>query len=413
MHPELKLVLVGLSHRTAPVRVREQYVVSQEDQTDCVRSLMQEPGIEEAAVVSTCNRTEVLVCGGKDVEMASCVMQRVFRNLPPEHAYVYEDVHAVIHTFRVASGLDSVVLGESEILGQVKRAYEVGLQEGTLGALLEPLLQQALQVGKRIRNETSVGLGSLSVARVAVDIAARVVGSFEKRRALVVGAGETGVLVGQHLRSRGLGTLVLANRTLSRAQEAAGELSAEAHGLDEVPALIKEADLVFTCIEGGDFELDKGFFDVKRLARRDRPLFVADLSVPRAVAPEVRDLNQLLLYDLDDLGHVVESNRKQRNEAADDSAEILVAEIHKYLSLRTYASFTPAIARLRERFEETRDAVLDRIAGANAKPEELELSHVLTKRLLDVALAQMKDSARHTRSERLVDREYQRFLENL
>jgi len=413
MHPEFKLVLVGLSHRTAPVDVREQYVVSQEDQAACVQNLMEAPEIKEAAVVSTCNRTEILVCGGKDADVVECVLQRVFRNLPREHTYVYEDVHAVIHVFRVAAGLDSVVLGESEVLGQVKRAHELGTRERTLGTLLEPLLQQAVRVGKRVRSETSLGRGSLSVAKVAVDIAGRVVGSFEKRRALVVGSGETGVLVSQHLKSRGIGSLTLANRTVAHAEEAARELGAEAHGLGAINELLKASDLVFTCVDGGAFELGVDSFDPKRLARRDSPLFVADLSLPRVVHPDVRALNQILLYDLDDLGRIVETNRRQRSEAADGSSNILVAEIHKYLSLRTYASFTPAIARLRERFEQTRDEVIDRVAGTTASPEVLQLSHVLSKRLLDVALSQMKDSARQTQSEELLDREYHRFLENL
>ena len=413
MHPELKLVLVGLSHRTAPVAVRERYVVSQEDQDACVRGLAQAPEILDATVVSTCNRTEVLVTGRKDCDLAAVVCQRIFRNLPEEHMYSYEDVHAVIHLFRVSGGLDSLVLGESEVLGQVRRAHEIAQQAGTANTLLDPLLSQAVAVGKRLRRETDIGRGSLSVARLAVDIAARVVGSFRDRHALIVGAGETGVLVARHLKALDLGRMTFANRTLERAEEAASEFGAQTCGLDDVPDRALEADLVFTCIEGGDFELSQSSFPKRGLARRDRPLFVADLSVPRAVNADLRRFDQVLLYDLDDLSKVIEQNRRRRTDAADGSASILVAELHKFLSLRTYASFTPAIAELRARFEATRDQTLDEIAGATTSPESIELTHQLTKRLLDVALSQMKESARSTRSEALLESEYQRFLENL
>lgn len=413
MHPELKLVLVGLSHRTASVAVRERYVVSQEDQVDCVRGLVQAPEVIEATVVSTCNRTEVLVTGRKDADLEAVVCQRVFRNLPPEQMYAYEDVHAVIHLFRVAAGLDSLVVGESEILAQVRRAHEIATGEGTAGELLGPLLAQAAAVGRRIRRETDVGAGSLSVAKLAVDIGARVVGSFETRHALIVGAGETGRLVARHLRACGLGRLTFANRTLERAREAAEELGAEACALDEVGKRAETADLVFACVDGGGVELGSETFTRRALARRDRPLFVADLSVPRAVSPALREDSQVLLYDLDDLSRVVAANRRRRSDAADATSPILVAELHKFLALRTFASFTPVIEQLRERFDDTRDKTLDELAGPTAAPDALRLAHVLSKRLLDVALSQMKESARRTRSEELLDREYQRFLENL
>jgi glutamyl-tRNA reductase len=413
MHPELKLVLVGLSHRTAPVAVRERYAVSHEDLPACIRGLIQAPEVSEAAVLSTCNRTEVLVTGNKDADLEAVVSRSVFRNLESNHVYAYEDVHAVIHLFRVTSGLDSLVLGESEVLGQVKQAHELGSKEGTIGELLDPLLQQAMQVGKRVRRETEIGDGTLSVARLAVDIGARVVGSFSKRHAVILGAGDTGLLVARHLRDRNLGRLTLANRTYQRAVDAAPALQAEPCRVEDLGHHIQRADLVFTCIEGGDLELGEETFPKRVLARRDRPLFVADLSVPRAVNPDVRRIEQVLLYDMDDLSKVVEANRRRRSDAAGGSSTILVAELHKFLTLRTFASFTPAIERLRERFETTRDQTLDEVAGPRSSSEALELTHLLTKRLLDVALSQMKHSARHTRSEELLSREYERFLKDL
>jgi glutamyl-tRNA reductase len=413
MDPKLALTLVGISHRTAPVAVRERYVVSHGDLASALGSLLQIPGVSEAFVLSTCNRTEVLVVGEHGVDLAQPVRAQVFRNLAEDHTYVYRDTQALIHVFRIAAGLDSVVVGESEILAQLKRGADTAQQVQSLGALLKPLLQHVLHAGKRVRAETEIGQGTLSVARVAVDIAARVFSRFDRCRALVVGAGETGLLVARHLRDRSIGKLVFANRTLQNAQAVAAELGAEAHGLDALPRLVPTADLVIACVEGGSQPIDPAAFDTHKLAKRERPQLVIDLSVPRAVAPEIARRPNLLLYDLDDLARVVQENRRGREGSSEGSAEILVAELHKFLALRTYAAFTPAIAAMRERFDCVRDEVLDSITGARSDPKDVELAHVLAKRLLDTALAHMKESAKQTRSEDALDREYQRFLENL
>jgi glutamyl-tRNA reductase len=413
MDPKIELTLVGISHRTAPLAVRERYVVSAADLASCLASLLQCDGVGEAFVLSTCHRTEVAVVGPSGVDLAPNVRALVFRNLPDEQVYAYRDVQALIHVFRVASGLDSVVVGESEVLGQIKKSFETALEARSLGPTLKPLLQQALHVGKRVRTETDVGQGTLSVARVGVDVAARVFGSFERCRALVVGAGETGLLVAKHLKDRDLRELDIVNRTLDRARDVAAALGARAHGLDALPAAASSADIVVACIEGGAMQLDASIFDRRALRKRDKPLLVIDLSLPRAVSPDVATLDNALVYDLDDLSRVVHENKKGRVEAIEGTAEILVSELHKYLSLRTYAAFTPAIAEMRQRFEKVREEVLDSVAGARSDPRDLELAHELARRLLDVALAQMKEGARHTRSEESLDREYQRFLENL
>ena len=414
MDPKSTLTLVGLSHRTCPVTVRERYVVSQADLPACLASLLQIDGVTEAFVLSTCNRTEALVVAPRGVDVAARVRAQLFRNLPDEHVYVYTDVHALIHSFRVASGLDSLVVGESEVLAQIKRGSDAAQAAKTVGPVLRPLIQQSLHVGKRVRSETEVGQGTLSVARVGIDVASRVFGTFEDERALVIGAGETGVLVARHLKEKKIGGLAFANRTLERAQNAAAEFGATAHGLDELPALILRSDLIVACVEGQTAVIDASVFDKRAIKRRDKPMLVIDLSVPRAVAADVAELDHnILLYDLDDLSRVVNENEKGRQRAVDGTNEILVTELHKFLSLRTYATFSPAIAVLRERFEKVREDVLDHVAGARSDPKDVQLAHELTRKLLDVALDQMKESARHTRSEEALDREYQRFLENL
>lgn len=413
MDPKVSLALIGLSHRTAPLAARERYVVSHADLPEVLRALKQVEGIEEACVISTCNRTEVVVIGRKGHDLAASVRAQLFRNLPEEQLYAYEDVHALIHLFRVASGLDSVVVGESEILGQMKRGVECALANGTLGSVLKPLMQQALHVGKRVRSETEVGQGTLSVARVGVDMAERVFGRFASVRALIAGAGETGVLVARHLKSKGLGDLVFVNRTLDRAAQAAAELGGRAFPLGDLPALCDKTDIVVACIEADTPTVTAECFDRKVLRRRDRPLLVIDLSVPRAVAPDVAQLENVILYDLDVLQEVVQKNLAGRAEATDATASILVGELHKFLALRTYAAFSPTIAAMRERFEKARDGVLDQVAGAQSDPDQVRLAHELTKKLLDIALDSMKQGARQTRSEEALEGEYRRFLENL
>lgn len=413
MDPKVSLTLVGLSYRTAPVAVREGYVVKPEDLPQCLRTLLSTPGVCEAFVLSTCNRTEAIVVGERGVDLQIALRGQIFRNAADEHVYSYTDVQALIHFFRVAAGLDSLVMGESEILGQIKRGFEVAQREKALGPTLQSLMQQALHVGKRVRTETSVGQGTLSVARVGIDLAARVFGNFQSCDALVIGAGETGLLTAKHLKDQGVRSLAFANRTLSRAQEAVTTLGGRAYGLEALSEAVSRADLIVTCVEANEFALQAAHFDTKSLRRRDRPLLVVDLSVPRAVDPDVGAIKNVLLYDLDDLAKVVHENRHGRDDAAERTAEIVVAEMHKFLSARAYAAFSPVIASMRERFDKVRDDVLDQVAGARSDPKNVQIAHELSKRLLDAALTHLKEGARHTRSEETLDREYQAFLERL
>jgi len=407
------LTLIGFSHRTAPVALREKHAVRAEELPALLAELGSIEDIAEVCVFSTCNRTEVLAVAVEGERAVQAVRQRVFAALPDEHLYVFAGTHAVIHLFRVAAGLDSLVLGETEVLGQVKRSFEEARRAGTVGEHLQPLLTHALRVGKRVRSETDLGQGTLSVARVGVDVARHVFGELAGRRALVVGAGDTGVLVARHLREAGVTAIDFANRTLERAREAAAEFGGRAFALDDLARALRETDLVLAALEGAQRAIEPAHFDVRALSRRDGPLVVIDLSVPRAVADEVSQLHGVLKFDVDDLEPVVARNQKTRSDAGETSGEILVSEVHKFLALRTYASFSPAITALRQRFEEVREEVVDRVAGERADPREVQLAHELTRTLLDVALEQMKEGARRTRSEEALESEYKRFLKNL
>ncbi len=413
MDAEARLTLLGFSHRTAPVDVRERWAVRSDDLAAICRSLRTGPEIAEAFVLSTCNRTEALVLSGSAVDPAPHVTQTLFRNLDKKHLYRFDSLDALIHVFRVSAGLDSMILGESEVLAQLRRGFDAGKEVGAIQGELGPLLTHALVVGKRVRSETGLGQGTLSVARVGVDMAARVFHRFEHCRALVIGAGDTGVLVARHLRAANIGTLRFCNRTKDRAADVASELGASVHGLEDLRDLLTKSDVVVCAVEANSPTLLPAHLDVRAVARRDRPLLLVDLSVPRGIDPTVAEFENVLLYDLDDLGRAVETNLASREQAISEADRLVVSEIHKFLSLRTFKTFTPVIAQMRERFESVRDETLDQVAGAHATPDQVRLAHELSKKLLDVALAQMKESARRTRSTRTLEGEYQRFLENL
>lgn len=407
------IYLVGLSHRTAAVDVRERYAVGPEDMDRCLQGLLSISGVQEAAVISTCNRTEVLVRSAEGANPVPQVRSTLFRNLAPTEVYEYKGLHAVIHLFRVASGLDSLVLGESEILGQVRRAQDSAREAKSLGALLGPLFSQSLAVGKRVRSETEIGQGSLSVARIAVDVAQRAFGHLANEHALVIGAGETGLLLAKHLQSAGTLHIDFANRTLSRAEEAAASFGGEAFGLDDLRQAISRADIVAVAIDDAPDLIHAGMLDRKALSRRDMPLFLLDLCIPRAVAQDVIQLDEVITFGLDDLSKVVEQNRAERVTAIGQADEMIVAEVHEFLSRRAFAFFSPTLAALPPLCEQEREETLDHVTGGQATPREIELAHELTKRLLHLAQSQMKDGVRRVRSTAALDAEYQRFLENL
>lgn len=411
MHAIEDLVLVGMSQRTAPVAVREQYAVSEEDARALLQQLSQGGLVEEGVVLSTCNRTEILASTTDGSQGAAALRGALFRNAEERHIYSFRGVEAIMHLFRVASGLDSLVLGETEILGQLKRSLEAGIT----GRQLTPLYEQAITVGKRVRRETSIGEGSLSVARVGLEVAARAIGRFEQRRAVVVGAGETGMLVARNLASASIGSLCLMNRTPARSAEAAQELGGgvESAGLERLPEEFEAADLAVVCVDGAEPLVNAADLNRKALAKRDQPLVVLDLSVPRAVSPEVAGLDGVIVYDLDALLPVVEEHRAGRAAAAEEVTPILIGEVHKFLSLRTFAAFTPAIEELKTGFAEEREQLLDRITSGQATARELELAHAMERQLLHLALSQLKESARQTQSTAALERAYLRFVDGL
>lgn len=409
---DVDVALVGLSHRTAPVGVREEVSVDSDALESQLQRIAALEGVQETYLLSTCNRTEVLVVGKLDEAALERLRAACFGAAEPGQLYLHRDLRALMHVLSVASGLDSLVLGESEILSQTREAARRAAAAGTLGSWLRPFFDAVFSAAKRVRRDTNVGQGTLSVARAGVELSKGVFGSLKNSRALIIGAGETGQLVAKHLRAEGLRDLVFLNRTVERAAQAAQEHQALSAGLDQLAQCLPEADLVFACVEGGPV-LNEAHLCHMRLARRDRPLLVVDLSVPRAIDSKLARFENLFLYDLDDLAGVIQQNREMREAALMESTGILVAEVQKFLSLRRKAEAAPLFRDLGENFQRLREEVLDEICGEHSDEVHMRLAHELTKRLSDAAFRTLKDSLRSSASPETLEAEFRRYRASL
>lgn len=408
--PGKELVLVGASYRTAGTATRAGAGVPKERLAATLAGWRAEPAVEELFVLSTCNRTEVVGVGPDAERLEAHLRAAAFEALPADAVYALRGAEAVFHLFSVCAGMRSMVVGEHEIQGQFKDAMQAAHDAGALGTHLEALLRQALRTGKRVRTETSIGAGAVSVASAAVALASRVSGDFARLSALVVGAGETGVLAAKNLVGRGLARLTFANRTVARAEEAARAFGARAASLDDLPALVAEHDLVFACVEAPEPVLVAAALRTAEWPASDTPKLFVDLSAPRAIDPAVGGLRDALLFDLDAVEAATAAHRDARRSELERADRILVDETHKFLALRTYAALSPALAELREKFEEVRARWLE---ARGDRGEMDDPSKDLAKRLLAAALAHVKDATRLVESSESLERTYRRYVERI
>jgi glutamyl-tRNA reductase len=359
----VRIVLLGMNHRSAPLELRERLAVA--DPAPALQKLVAGEEIDEAVLFSTCNRVEV-VAVTRSLEAARLRLRAFFAELArdplpadfAEHLYEYTDGDAMRHVLRVASSLDSMVVGEPQILGQTKEAWQRAVECGAAGPLLGRLFQHAFATAKRVRNETAIAERPVSVARVAVELARQIFEDLSDKRALLVGAGEMIELALESLRGAGLSAICVANRTPERAAQLAARCGASAHGLGELPALLREADVVLTSLAG-----DRPLLGAAELAEalrgRGRPLFVIDLGVPRNVDPAANRLESVYLYDLDDLAAVAEENAEQRRREAARGEAIVEEERQRFDGWLSALRAVPTIRHLRQRVEEIRSRELE------------------------------------------------------
>ena len=389
------MILLGMNHQSAPIEVRERMAV--DDPGPLLQKLVDSDDIEEAALFSTCNRVEVLVLT-HSLESARHRLSTFFsRDLArdgqlidfnlEEVTYEYHDGDAVSHVLRVASALDSMVVGESQILGQTKDAYRAAVECGACGPILGRLFQHAFSTAKRVKTETRIAERPVSVARVAVDLAKQIFEGFEEKRAVLIGAGEMGETALRTLKKHGLESIRIANRTPERAAALAAQFGATAHGLDELDTLIADADVVITSIGGAEPILTLDLATRAMRNRRLRPLFVIDIGVPRNADPAIDAIDNLYRYDLDDLGAVANKNAEQRAREAERGMAIIVEEQQRFDGWFAALRAVPTIRHLRDRAEGIRSRELEKtLARLELSDVELTAVDALTKSIVNKIL---------------------------
>jgi len=396
----MSLIVLGINHRTAPVEVREQVVFEPSRIPDALRELASLPAIQESAILSTCNRTEIYCVADSGAGGLGKWLENYHQLGTSIHdcLYRHDGTRAVGHAFSVAAGLDSMVLGEPQILGQLKDAYRVATESGTAGPVLNRLFQTAFSVAKRVRTETKIGANAVSVASAAVATAHTVFASFENHTALMVGAGETIALAARHLHADGLRKMIVANRSIERARELAGEFHAYAIGLDEIHSHLREADILIASTASPNPIITRRMAKEALRARKRRPIFMVDLAVPRDIEPEVAELEDIYLFTIDDLQSVVAENMEGRREAAREADSMIATEVERFaLTMRTRDA-APTIRQLRENAESARRHTLEQarrmLAQGRDTEEVLEfLSSTLTNRLIHAPSQQLRDAA--------------------
>ena len=364
-----KIACLGVNHQTAPVEIREKLSFS----GDCLNPLVQireMDGCDECCFLSTCNRVEVLLVAEPGRKTLDRVRDFLFSGSgisgeeAARYSYQYTGGEAVQHVFRVAASLDSMVLGEPQILGQLKDAYRLAMEHKATGAILHRLLSKSFSVAKRIRTETSIGSSAVSISYAAVQLARKILGDLTGKTVLLAGAGEMAELAAEHLLAHGIGKVVVANRTLERAVTLAQRFKGEAASLGELVARLAEADILISSTGAPDLILRREEMAPVMRQRYHRPIFLIDIAVPRDLDPGLNDLDNIYLYDIDDLQQVVEGNRQERRKEADRAESIVDEETIKFLQWLDKMELTPTIIELRRRAEALRDMELQRTLAA-------------------------------------------------
>ena len=403
----MSIVALGLNHTTAPLELRERASVDDRGISSALQSLSSFPGVSEAAILSTCNRTD-LYCGvgtGRDAPTRWFdEFLGIDRGDLAGHLYVHREDAAVRHVMRVASGLDSMVLGEPQILGQLKQAYGLARREGSLGVVLDKLFQRSFSVAKRVRTDTDIGSSPVSVAYAAVTLAHRIFGDFGVRTALLVGAGETVELCARHLASGRIGRMVIANRTLEHARRIATALGAYAISLDEVPLHLGEADIVISSTGAREpiITLEQTRAAVR--GRRRRPMFMADLAVPHDIDRGAGDLPDVYLYTVDDLADVIEEGRQRRVAAAGVAEGIIDQQVGEFMAWMRGRRVSSLIVRVRESAAAAKDDVLDkarrRLESGEPADEVIEyVARTLTNKLLHAPSTGIREAGARDRGD--------------
>ncbi len=391
MNTHIPLILIGISHKTAAVKIREEVAFSKEEQVLACASLKQQFQLNGVLILSTCNRTEIYLSGDlEESEFQNLLhalndLKKTTYFTSDEYVYSLKGKEAVFHFFRVVSGLDSQVLGEPQITGQAKEAYNLAYENHCTDALLNKLFNFALQAQKRVRNETFLSDGAVSVSYAGVELARKIFTSLENKKALLIGAGETAELAALHFMEKGVGNIFIANRTYSKAEDLAKKFRGEAYGLDQLSQILGEVDIVISATASTEYVITREMFEPLQKQRNNKPIFLIDLAIPRDIDPELDELDSVYLYNLDDLNEVVQMNIQKRQKEVPKAEKILLRFVHDFVQwISTHAS-SQIINQLRRYFEELRQHELTRLRS-RLPQEGMDQIEYLTESLMNKIL---------------------------
>ncbi len=393
----MTLLAVGINHKTAPVELREKVAFGPEALPRALAEMPSQAGVSEVVLLSTCNRTEIYCQAESALRVRQWLAQfhQVDDTELSRHLYIHQEDEAIRHLLRVACGLDSLVLGEPQILGQIKQAFSQARQAGVVSQVMERLFQHGFNVAKQVRTETEIGASAVSVAFAAVSLAKRIFPSLSDTKVLLIGAGETIELVARHLSEQGANKLMVANRTLARAETLAKDFHGEALTLEAVTERLHEADIVIGSTASPLPIIGKGMVERALKQRRHKPMFLVDLAVPRDIEGEVAELDDAFLYTVDDLQDIIEENRSRRQNAAEEAERIVLARVDDFKNWLQSLSAVDSIRRYRNQADLIKDALLQRAqaqleAGADPAQVMNRLASQLTNRLIHAPTRALK-----------------------
>ncbi|MBU1139905.1 MAG: glutamyl-tRNA reductase [Proteobacteria bacterium] len=411
--PSETILLLGVNHKSTPLEIREQLALSS-GYEEPLRALKRIEGVREYYLLSTCNRVEIMVTARDEAQVVKELSRFLFGDaLSPEqyekYLYCYRNEEAIHHLFLVAASLDSMIVGEAQILGQLKEAYRWAAAEKCTGPVLNKLLHKAFSVAKRVRSETCIGSSAVSISYAAIELAKKIFGSLENKRVLLIGAGEMAELAAEHLVGNGAREVVVANRTLERALNLAKRFNGRAVGLDELFDQLEQVDIIISSTGAPNIILHKE--DVKPLMRnrRNKPLFFIDIAVPRDLDPALNDLNNVYLYDIDDLNNVVELNKAERDKEAVKAKRIVDEEALKFKDWLAGLAITPTISALREKGNQVcrieLERTLPRLTNLSTKERQSveKMAAAIVSRLLHDPVVFLKSESCKDQSEMKVD----------
>ncbi len=403
----MTLLALGINYTTAPVSVRERLAFPTEILSEAVTDLWQQNNISGAAILSTCNRTEIY-CSTTQTDNINPVIDWISQHRQLKHTdfqpylYAYTGSALIRHMFRVASGLESMVLGEPQILGQMKTAYQTANKAGTLGKDLSKLFQHTFSTAKKVRTDTAIGSSSVSVAFAAVQLSKQIFDKLNEQTAILIGAGETIELTARHLHQNGIGRIIIANRTYEKAHALASQFNGYAIALSELSQHIAEADIIVSSTASQLPILGKGLVESAIKKRKYKPMFMVDLAVPRDIEPEVKNLNDVYLYTVDDLQNIITENLNSRRQAAEQAEEIIDTRVEHFLAWKKSQVAQSTIIDYRQQAAHIQQESLNKALTALKKgdaPEEVlqQLAHTLTNKLIHTPCFQIRKAGENNR----------------